>query len=225
MPMESTLQFISKLRRAGCDPFRILTFLEFRRQLRNCESVLDIGCGEASSLRWFQLQRLVGLEGYQPSYAKARLNKTHHEVVLGDARQLEDYFQANQFDACIAIDLIEHLTPEEGVALAQSMERIARKKSIIFTPNGFLEQKHTEADDLQHHHSGWEPRDMERLGYQVTGMLGPRRLRGEYHVLKGNPKVLWGLISMLGHWFWTRRHPAAAAALLCVKTKAPASAL
>lgn len=219
--MDSSLRFALKLRSHGFGLSEIPTFLEFRRQMRDCQSVLDVGCGKAARLRVFGFERLVGLEAHEPSFREAKANQTHDELVLGDARRLLDYFQPNQFDGCIAIDVIEHLTPEEGIAMAKAMETVSRKKSILFTPNGFLQQQHTETDDLQHHFSGWEPRDMERLGYQVTGMLGPRRWRGEYHILKHRPKVFWGFLSLLAHYLWTRRHPNAAAALLCVKTKAP----
>lgn len=58
---------------------------------------------------------------------------------------------------------------------------------------------------------------MERCGYRVVGILGPRSLRGEYHMLKRRPKFFWGLVSILGHFLVTRRVPAKAAAILCIK--------
>jgi hypothetical protein len=53
----------------------------------------------------------------------------------------------------------------------------------------------------------------------VLGLLGPKFLRGEYHMLKWRPKFFWGLVSMVGHLLWTRWHPSQAASILCVKTK------
>jgi len=89
----------------------------------------------------------------------------------------------------------------------------------LFTPTGFLPQRHTESDDLHVHLSGWEPEEMRRYGYRVVGVLGPKSLRGEWHHLKRRPKAFWGLISLLGHFTSTRRNPELAAAILCVKEK------
>ena len=63
---------------------------------------------------------------------------------------------------------------------------------------------------------------MRNHGYNVIGMLGPKNLRGEYHAIKGRPRVFWGIVSLLGHFFWTRSHPEKAAAILCVKDVASA---
>ena len=84
--------------------------------------------------------------------------------------------------------------------------------------SGFLSQGHTDKDDLQPHLSGWEPDEMRQKGYEVQGLLGPKSLRGEYHRLKRRPAVLWGVLSLLGHFLWTGRKPERAAAILCVKT-------
>jgi hypothetical protein len=101
--------------------------------------------------------------------------------------------------------------------MMQDMERIAAKKVILFTPCGFLQQRHTANDDLQEHLSGWEPAEMAGYGYQVAGFLGPKKLRGEYHAIKGRPRFFWSMISLAGHFVWTRNHPEKAAAILCVK--------
>jgi hypothetical protein len=103
--------------------------------------------------------------------------------------------------------------------MLKAMERIAKRKSVILTPNGFLPQGHTDHADLQEHQSGWEPDDLTELGYKVAGVLGPKGLRGEYHKLKREPEWLWGSISLLGQVLYTRWVPSAAAAILCVKDK------
>jgi len=91
----------------------------------------------------------------------------------------------------------------------------------FFTPSGFLRQGHAASNDLEEHLSGWEPAEMERYGYQVLGLLGPKCLRGEYHSLKRSPAAFWGIVSLLGHFTWTRRRPEQSAAILCVKTLGP----
>ena len=116
------------------------------------------------------------------------------------------------------MDLIEHLPKAGGLKLMREMESIARKQVVIFTPSGFKPQGHTAADDLEVHLSGWEPAEMKALGYRVIGLLGPKWLRGDYHTLKYRPRFFWGLVSLAGHFLWTRWQPKSAAAILCIKT-------
>lgn len=181
--------------------------------------MLDVGCGSDSALSMFGFDHLVGIEGYASSLETARKNQTHHELVLGDVRYLERYFHPGQFDACVALDVIEHLTKADGLKFMAAMESIALRKVVFLTPNGFLSQRHAEQADLQEHLSGWETEEMQGHGYHVAGVLGPKKLRGEYHKLKHRPQWLWGIISLLGHILHTRTTPKKAAALLCVKTR------
>jgi hypothetical protein len=215
--MKSAAALISSLLRQKSDPAEIVVKLAIRKALSGCQSVLDVGCGASPALRQLGVSRPVGIDGYKPSVDKARELNTHDEMVLGDVRELDRYFRPRQFDACVALDVIEHLVKEDGIKLMQAMERIAAKKVVFFTPSGFLPQKHAANDDLQEHLSGWEPSEMTGYGYRVTGLLGPKRLRGEYHVIKKSPRVFWGMISLFEHFVWTRSHPGKAAAILCVK--------
>lgn len=169
-------------------------------------------------MRDLGVPRPIGLEAYQPSIELAQRLKTHDEIVQGDVRRLSEHFSPKQVDACVALDLIEHLPKEDGFELIEGMERIARKKVIVLTPSGFLPQGHTDAGDLQVHLSGWQPGEMRERGFKVMGHLGPKALRGEHHILKYQPRILWGMFSLACHWTWTRWYPQHAAAILCVKT-------
>ncbi|MDR3413535.1 MAG: class I SAM-dependent methyltransferase [Anaerolineaceae bacterium] len=201
----------------GFDPNAILFRLALRDALVGCNSVLDVGCGVSAKLRQLGVPNTTGFEGYHPDFEKAKLQKTHDAIVEGDARKLTSYFKPKQFDACIALDVIEHFTKEDGLKLMQDMEKLAMKKVIFFTPKGFLPQRHSADDDLQVHLSGWEPAEMKGYGYEVTGQLGPRSLRGEGHILKRRPAVFWGLVSWFCQVSWTKWHPDQAAAIFCVK--------
>ena len=215
--MKSRLSLILSLLQKGMEPNAILVRLGLREALQGCASTLDVGCGASGKLRELGTVNTTGFEGYLPDLTEAKRRKTHDQFVQGDARELANHFQARQFDACIAIDVIEHLTKEDGLKFMQDMERIARKRVIFFTPKGFLPQRRTASDDLQEHLSGWEPAEMKSHGYEVIGLLGPKGLRGEGHVLKRKPRFFWAIISFIGQIAWTRRHPDRAAAILCVK--------
>jgi hypothetical protein len=189
---------------------------ELRHTLRTCRSVLDIGCGNLSPLRTLPVETLVGVEGFEPALRQAKANATHDELLHGDVRQLRPLLGKRRFDGCVALDLIEHLPKENGWQLLDDLEHIASQKVVIFTPNGFLPQKGQ--GDLQEHLSGWTPAEMRDRGYDVIGFYGHKSLRGEYHRLKGRPKIFWAVVSLLSQASITRRQPEKAAAIYCVKT-------
>lgn len=215
--MKSQINLIFSLRRQGLDPNAILVRLALRKALLGCDSILDVGCGVSGKLRELSAPNTTGFEGYLPDFEEARRQNTHDNLIQGDARELSRYFQPRQFDACIALDVIEHFTKEGGLKLMQDMEKIARKKVIFFTPNGFLPQRQSAEGDLQAHLSGWNPVEMENYGYESHGLLGPKSLRGEGHVLKHRPATFWGVISLIGQVTWSQFHPNQAAAILFVK--------
>jgi Methyltransferase domain len=215
--MKSATQLALGLLKQGCDPSTIAVKLALRRALLGCQNVLDVGCGSSPAMRLIGVPHAVGIEGYQPAVDEAKKLHTHDQIIHGNVLELDRYFHPKQFDACVALDVIEHLVKPDGVKMMKGMERIAAKKVILFTPCGFLPQRHTANDDLQEHLSGWEPDEMRGYGYDVIGLLGPKKLRGEYHAIKGRPRAFWGVVSLLGHFLWTQNHPEKAAAILCVK--------
>lgn len=190
---------------------------EVQRTLRGCQSVLDVGCGNMSPLRFLKGLHTVGMDGYPPALEEARKNETHDEFILGDVRSLDTLVKGRKFDACIALDVIEHLPKEEGWKMLDAMEALANRRVIIFTPNGFIPQKSKDGD-LQEHLSGWTAPEMRARGYEVHGMYGPKHLRGEYHRIKRNPRAFWVLVSIAMHYLSTRAKPEASAAIFCTKT-------
>ena len=197
-------------------PSLLMLLGELRSTLRGSQTVLDVGCGNGSPLRFLPKVHLVGLEGYAPAVEEARRARTHDEYFAGDVKQLGDLFPSRRFDACIALDVIEHLQKEDGWRMLADMERLATRRVIVFTPNGFIPQRRQQGD-LQEHLSGWTAEEMRQRGYRVLGMYGLKSLRGEYHRVKYQPRVFWVLVSMLTHYFYTRTRPEKAAAIYCVK--------
>jgi hypothetical protein len=66
---------------------------------------------------------------------------------------------------------------------------MARKKVILFAPNGFVENDHVDGDPWQEHVSAWEPKDYP--GYKVRGASGFRFLFGKGEITKFKPKTFW----------------------------------
>lgn len=91
-------------------------------------------------------------------------------------------FKDRSFDLVFALDVIEHLEKPDGGRMLSEMERVARRRVLIFTPNGFYPQ---ESDDpWQVHRSGWTHADFRPRGYTVGlvdfdyGKHGLEPLRG-----------------------------------------------
>ena len=189
---------------------------EMRRMLADCRTCLDVGCGSGSPVRFLDFRHRVGIDGHEPSLARAKEAGTHDEYHVCNAQDIGQRFSDDQFDCCIALDLIEHLSKDDGYKLLEQMERIASRKVLIFTPNGFLRQE-SENGDMQAHLSGWDAREMQSLGFIVVGMHGHKFFRGEHHEHRFRPRTLSAVASEMSHYVFTRSHPAHAAAILCVK--------
>ena len=196
--------------------FPILSYVEaLKTHLSDCKTVLDVGCGAGSPTKYFEFERIVGVDLDTEYIAQAKERQTHHELHLTDVREITKIFKEKEFDCCIALDLIEHLTYDEGFRLIKDMEHLAKKKIILFTPNGYMNQ-HDAEHPLQNHQSGWTAKEMQEHGFEVYGMLGPKFLRTDQHVLKGN-KYITGLLSEIIQTTYSYNHPETAAAILCVK--------
>jgi SAM-dependent methyltransferase len=188
------------------------------RECSGCESLLDVGCGSSSPIRMFskKIPRVVGVDNFQPSIDKSRADGIHSEYRRMDVLDIGAEFPAASFDAVIALDLIEHLQKQDGLRLMAMMERLARRKVIIFTPNGFREQHEFDGNINQVHVSGWEVKEMRARGYRIRGVHGWKALRGEFANIKWKPQKFWTAISVLSL-PWTTRFPRRAYHILCVK--------
>ena len=200
-------------------PLRLKTLTtQLDRCLQGCVSVLEVGCGEDSPAQYLAHRyRLVGLDLHEPALARAKSKGFLTDYHLGDALTIREKFGRGEFDAVIALDLIEHLDKEKGFELLDAMEWVANEKVVVFTPNGFLHQP-ADANPWMEHRSGWDVSDFESRNYQVFGANGWKVLRGAYAKIKWHPKIFWGAVSEFSHYAWTRNHPRSAFSLLACKS-------
>jgi SAM-dependent methyltransferase len=183
------------------------------RELRDCDSVVDVGCGTDSRLQYAEFEGYkIGADAYPPALAPDY--PIHHEYVDCDIRNLA--MPDKSVDACACLDVIEHLTKANGIALLDRLERIARKRVIVATPNGFVPQPPTADNPFQEHVSGWDASEMRARGYRVYGLSGYRRWRGMYGNIVGRPWLLYFILSKATEWYFIPRADRAFA-LFCVK--------
>jgi SAM-dependent methyltransferase len=190
---------------------------ELELALKGCESVLDIGCGSSSPIKHLPKKfYAVGCDSFPGAIEKSQKEGIHDQYRLMNVLDLDKNFPPQSFDCVLALDLIEHLEKEEGVRLIAMMEKTAKKKVVIFTPNGFLPQQEYENNLGQIHKSGWSVEEMKEKGFRVKGIMGWKALRGNKGSLKFSPKTFWAIISNLTQMV-VKKNPEWAFQILCVK--------
>jgi hypothetical protein len=184
----------------------------------SCESLLDIGCGERSPIVGFSksIARTTGVDSHLPSIERSRAAGIHTDCVQMNISEIGSRFALRSFDCVVALDVIEHFEKEDGLRLLDAMERIARKKVVVFTPNGFVAQPPTSDNPHQLHRSGWTVAEMRARGYDVVGIGGWRPLRGAYANPRIRPFWLTERLSLLTERFFEPR-PERAYQILCTK--------
>lgn len=172
-----------------------------KRDLKDCQSVLDLGCGPNSLIKNYTIPFKVGVELFEPYLEETIKKGIHNEYIKEDITKVN--FPQKSFDAVIMIDVLEHLNKEDGHALLKKIEGWVKKRIIIFTPNGYIWQGdedhycHTSSNKLQEHKSGWTAKEFKKLGFKVEGMNGWKPLRGHFASIKYRPTPFWTIVSDL----------------------------
>lgn len=204
-----------------------IEYSQYHRILRKlvladgCTSLLDVGCGERSPVALFaaDIPYRVGVDAHLPSIEKSRAARIHSDYVVANVLDIGKRFPPDSFDCVTLLEVIEHLPRSEGQALLEQCERIARKRVVLSTPNGFVEQPAVPGNPLQAHVSGWTVADFRNRGYEVTGIAGWKVLRGPLMRPRWRPHALLGRIALLTE-PWVEARPELAFQLLCVKETA-----
>jgi len=153
--------------------FKGKPFTFFLKDEIGCGSLLDVGCGENSPIKYAVKRGYsVGLDLFKPSILKSKQAKLHDEYVLASINHL--CFKPNSFQTVALLDVLEHLSKSDGYKIMNQVEGLANDKVVVFTPNGFLKQQEYESNLYQKHLSGWTVHELENLGFRVYGMNGFR---------------------------------------------------
>lgn len=173
---------------------------------RDCKTLLDVGCGTASPVRFIKrTMDTTGIDIYPKAVSISRSKRIHDRYKVGDITKLTHIFSGTRFDAVMSIDVIEHLTKSQGTALMRNMEKLATKRVIILTPNGYLHQHAIDNNPFQTHKSGWQAQDFRDAGYTVYGLRGLRLLRDDHASIRFKPWLVWGILSAVSEvvfWFF-----------------------
>jgi 2-polyprenyl-3-methyl-5-hydroxy-6-metoxy-1,4-benzoquinol methylase len=218
------LSFVCQLARRADAWIFGADYAQYHRILRRlvldggCDSLLDVGCGERSPIAFFaeDIQYRVGVDAHSPSIERSRIAGIHSDYVLANVLEIGAKFAPVSFDCITLLEVIEHLSRADGEKLLDQCERIARKKVIVSTPNGFVPQLSEPDNPLQEHLSGWTAEEFRNRGYEVTGIAGWKPFRGPLMRPRWRPHAFFGRLSLLTE-AWAEKRPDRAFQILCVK--------
>lgn len=127
-----------------------------------CKSLLDLGCCEGSHTKHWNIpnKMFVDIE---------RRSSTLEPFLLADILQIDKLFTPKSHDLVVALDVIEHLQKDEGYKWLQDMKRIARKRVLIFSPQGDYMVGQCSEGQKRHdaHWSGWTAEEFDAMGYDT----------------------------------------------------------
>lgn len=179
-----------------------------QRELKGCHSVLDLGCGPESPIQYCSAAHRFGVDIYKPFIEISQRKGIHQDYLVADAASVN--FADKSFDAVVLIEVLEHLTKENGMILLGKIEKWARKKIIITTPNGYLPQGALSGNPYEFHCSGWSVDELTRRAYRAYGISGWKFLRKEntaegygasgnamFATLRFRPHLFWIIVSGL----------------------------
>jgi len=198
---------------------------EIQHELADCHSVLDLGCGPSSPLEYCANVRYsVGVEPFSEYIQISKRKQIHSRYINRKIQELD--FKEKSFDAVIMIEVLEHLDKNTGDKLLKKIEKWAKKKVIVTTPNGFVAQKSLDSNPLQQHLSGWTAQEMRNRGYSVKGLAGLITLRQELPTdtigddltasIKYQPRLFWFIVATLSQTI-IYHFPQLAFEMFCVK--------
>lgn len=138
------------------------------------DSVLDLMCGKGDSLCEVvgRVSFGIAVDIYKPYLDKIKWDKVTKEH--SDSLKFLKLQKDNSVDVIMCIDGIEHLEKDVGLELIQEMKRVAKKRIVIFTPDGLTENHPHDAwnikggDEFQEHKSGWSMEDFTPLGFELA---------------------------------------------------------
>ena len=129
----------------------------------NPHSILELGSGCGHWAKIFNRPEYVGVESWGPYLVEARHLPTR---IRADARLVP--FRPRTFDVVLVLELLEHLTHQDGIRLLQDAKTISKKAVLVSTPADFVEQGALNGNPAERHISLWTRADLQACGFTVT---------------------------------------------------------
>lgn len=204
-------------------PFSYMKLL--RDGIGEAKTILDLGCEDGRLLTLLSEGKnwqVTGVDIFQKNVLAAAKKKIYVNAIKGDVVQAAGKFvgERQKFDVVFCSQVIEHIDRRRGEELLSLVDKLARKKIIMGTPRGFMEQPKVFLGNNPHqvHKSGWSEDDFRKRGYKVYGIgFGP--VWSEEGLGRTYSRPLAILASMISYLFSPVVYyfPFLAAGILCMK--------
>lgn len=157
-------------------------------------TIADLGCRDCWHTTALPgVTKHVGVEAWpkalQRGIVKAEAGHLpNFEPILSDVREWMAARYDNEYDAVLAIDLLEHLPRTDALGLLYNMARVARKLAVVWTTLGFIEQAGYDVDGnenpFEEHLWGPTPEIFQNIGWEV-------RTWPDWHEARGGAMLGW----------------------------------
>ncbi|SDS92312.1 Methyltransferase domain-containing protein [Paenibacillaceae bacterium GAS479] len=154
---------------------RFLRYLN--KMIAGADTLLDVGCGPGHLLGSLNARMIVALDVHRP-YLENMVEHSPLVVPLhADALDISRLFVRDSFTVVTLVDVLEHFAKSDALELLMQAENVAKERVVLFTPRGFFPQEGVDhyglnGEEYQTHRSGWEPEELEALGYDIIVMKG-----------------------------------------------------
>ena len=146
-----------------------------RNSIGNPKTILDLGCGDGTLMQFISNGKnwqITGIDIYQKDIETARKRNTYYKLIRGDLLKTIKNNLKSRYDVVFFSQVIEHVTRNQGEKILDEIEKLAKKRIVVGTPRGFMEQPHEflDGNPYQVHKSGWSIEDFTSRGYRVYGV-------------------------------------------------------
>lgn len=141
--------------------------------IKNVDTILDIGPGIRPQ-NFIKPKTHICIEPHKEYldhlYQHKELDdEVNYQFINEDWEYGIEQLQNQNIDSIFILDVIEHLEKEKAKTLLDKTCKLACEQVVIFTPLGFIDQKHEDGKDAwglnggkwQEHKSGWVPEDFD----------------------------------------------------------------
>ncbi len=147
-----------------------------RNSIGNPKTILDLGCGEGSLMQLLSKGKnwqITGIDIYKKAVETAKKRNVYVKVIQGDLlKTIRNNNLKSKYEVVFFSQVIEHVTRDYGEKILDEIEKLAKKRIVVGTPRGFMEQPHEflDGNPYQVHKSGWTIEDFTARGYKVHGV-------------------------------------------------------
>lgn len=175
-----------------------------KRDLSDCDAVLDLGCGYNSPIQHCEVPFSVGVEFSDPYLDESIKKCIHNQYIKSQIERVE--FKPKSFDAVISVNSLDNLIKDEKHRLFDQMEVWAKKKVVIV-----IAYRGSQENEPKEDMERWNIEELKKRGFKIYGIYGWKRL-GKYDRKDQTRRIIADLTQIV-----TYRHPKYALQLYAVK--------